>query len=147
MTRGFCVVCALESEFLDDGAVCPVCGGEGGVVEEELVVSAPATVVAEPVVEDPAIHGGAVRSFATVGSVPVGWVPVPGDVLLDLYEVQGLLGEGGMGTVHRVHHRGWGLDLAVKSPKVGVKRVIARIDGGGRPVLSTQAAAAGVAGG
>src|SRR3954462_3139747 len=41
----------------------------------------------------------------------------PGDVILDLYEVKGLLGEGGMGRVYRVHHREWDLDLAVKSPR------------------------------
>ncbi len=40
-----------------------------------------------------------------------------GDVILDLYEVKGLLGEGGMGKVYRVRHRGWNLDLAVKSPR------------------------------
>jgi WD40 repeat protein/serine/threonine protein kinase len=40
----------------------------------------------------------------------------PGDVVLGLYEVAGVLGEGGMGRVYRVRHRGWGLDLAVKIP-------------------------------
>ena len=40
-----------------------------------------------------------------------------GDVIVDLYEVTGLLGEGGMGKVYKVHHRGWNVDLAVKSPK------------------------------
>ncbi len=40
----------------------------------------------------------------------------PGDVVLGLYEVAGVLGEGGMGRVYRVRHRGWGLDLAVKVP-------------------------------
>ncbi len=40
-----------------------------------------------------------------------------GEVVLDLYEVKGLLGEGGMGKVYRVHHTGWNLDLAVKSPR------------------------------
>jgi predicted Zn finger-like uncharacterized protein len=39
-----------------------------------------------------------------------------GDVVLGLYEVAGLLGQGGMGRVYRVHHRGWGVDLAVKVP-------------------------------
>src|SRR5207249_1589965 len=47
--------------------------------------------------------------------VPVVWQP--GDVILDLYEVTGVLGEGGMGKVYKVRHRGWNLDLAVKSPK------------------------------
>ena len=40
----------------------------------------------------------------------------PGDVVLGLYEVAGVLGEGGMGRVYRVRHRAWGLDLAVKAP-------------------------------
>ncbi len=40
-----------------------------------------------------------------------------GDVLLDLYEVKGVLGEGGMGKVYKIHHRGWDLDVAMKSPK------------------------------
>jgi len=39
-----------------------------------------------------------------------------GDVILDTYEVAGLLGEGGMGKVYKVHHRGWNVDLAVKCP-------------------------------
>ncbi|HEV7501009.1 MAG TPA: protein kinase, partial [Vicinamibacteria bacterium] len=39
-----------------------------------------------------------------------------GDIVLGLYEVAGLLGQGGMGRVYRVHHRGWGVDLAVKVP-------------------------------
>src|SRR5205807_1276310 len=40
-----------------------------------------------------------------------------GDVIADTYEVLGVLGEGGMGTVYKVRHRGWNTDLAVKSPK------------------------------
>jgi len=39
-----------------------------------------------------------------------------GDVILGMYEVKNLLGEGGMGKVFRVHHRDWNMDLAVKSP-------------------------------
>ncbi|MGW0120044.1 protein kinase domain-containing protein [Streptomyces sp. NPDC003327] len=33
------------------------------------------------------------------------------------YEVLGVHGDGGMGLVHRVRHREWGVDLAVKSPR------------------------------
>ena len=40
----------------------------------------------------------------------------PGEIVLGLYEVLGVLGQGGMGRVYRVRHRGWGLDLAVKAP-------------------------------
>src|SRR5512139_351983 len=46
--------------------------------------------------------------------IGVSWQP--GEVVLGLYEVVGVLGEGGMGRVYRVRHRGWGLDLAVKVP-------------------------------
>lgn len=37
-------------------------------------------------------------------------------MLMEMYQVRGLLGRGGMGAVYRVHHRGWGVDLAVKCP-------------------------------
>lgn len=50
-----------------------------------------------------------------VDSVPIEWRP--GDVILGLYEVRRLLGRGGMGAVYQVHHRGWDIDLAVKSPR------------------------------
>ena len=41
----------------------------------------------------------------------------PGDVVLDLYEVRDVVRTGGMGLVYRVWHRGWGMDLAVKTPR------------------------------
>ena len=40
-----------------------------------------------------------------------------GDVILDRYEVQQIFTSGGMGLVYRVYHRGWGMALAVKSPR------------------------------
>ncbi|MHC4401783.1 MAG: protein kinase domain-containing protein [Planctomycetota bacterium] len=52
-----------------------------------------------------------------------------GDAILDVYEVKPLgteserekhYAEGGMGVVYRVYHRGWDLDLAVKSPKAEI---------------------------
>ncbi len=44
-----------------------------------------------------------------------------GDVIVDTYEVRKLsetkdYAQGGFGRVYRVHHKGWDLDLAVKSP-------------------------------
>lgn len=53
--------------------------------------------------------------WLTEDEVPADWEV--GDVLLDLYEVTGMLGEGGMGKVWRVHHRGWDLAMAVKNPR------------------------------
>jgi WD40 repeat protein len=40
-----------------------------------------------------------------------------GDVILDRYEVRQVFTSGGMGLVYRVHHRDWGMALAVKSPR------------------------------
>jgi WD40 repeat protein/serine/threonine protein kinase len=45
-----------------------------------------------------------------------------GDVILDEYEVTGVLGEGGMGKVYKVHHRNWDMDMAVKSPRPKILR-------------------------
>ena len=41
----------------------------------------------------------------------------PGDIVLDHFEILELLGEGGMGKVYKVHHRGWKTNLAVKVPR------------------------------
>jgi WD40 repeat protein/serine/threonine protein kinase len=57
-------------------------------------------------------------------AVPAIWRK--GDIILDQYEVIGTLGEGGMGKVYKVHHRGWNTDLAVKSPK---PEIFAKADG------------------
>jgi hypothetical protein len=46
-------------------------------------------------------------------------------VVLGLYEVTRVLGEGGMGTVFQVRHCGWGVNLAVKTPR---PELVARAD-------------------
>ncbi|MEW6281462.1 MAG: protein kinase, partial [Candidatus Eremiobacterota bacterium] len=43
-----------------------------------------------------------------------------GDVLEDKFEVKAHVGEGGMGTVFRVRHWDWNVDMAVKSPHPGL---------------------------
>jgi WD40 repeat protein/serine/threonine protein kinase len=53
----------------------------------------------------------------------------PGDRIAGLYEVKAVLGEGGMGKVYRVHHQGWDLDLAVKSPRPHLLQNAAAIAG------------------
>ncbi|KZL50424.1 hypothetical protein A2T98_07405 [Nodularia spumigena CENA596] len=41
-----------------------------------------------------------------------------GDIILDLYKVTDILGEGGFGKVYKVRHQGWNIDLAVKILKL-----------------------------
>jgi len=62
-----------------------------------------------------ALPGKAEEIRAAEAEVPVEWNV--GDVILDLYEVKDIHKGGGMGLVYRVRHRGWNIDLAVKSPR------------------------------
>jgi len=55
----------------------------------------------------------ALEFWARLQAEPAVWQA--GDVVAELYKGRGVLGEGGMGTVYLVHHRGWNLDLAVKT--------------------------------
>ena len=41
----------------------------------------------------------------------------PGDMILDIYRVDSEAIQGGMGSVWRVHHTGWNVDLAMKRPR------------------------------
>ncbi|MCX6162217.1 MAG: hypothetical protein NTV87_12900, partial [Ignavibacteriae bacterium] len=47
-------------------------------------------------------------------NIPVQWNI--NDEYLGLYQVKEVLGKGGMGIVHRVWHKIWKMDIAVKSP-------------------------------
>lgn len=47
-------------------------------------------------------------------NIPVHWNV--GDDILGLYQVTELLGKGGMGQVHKLRHKIWDMDIAVKSP-------------------------------
>ncbi len=52
----------------------------------------------------------------------------PGEVVLGLYEVKGILGQGGMGRVYKVRHLGWDVDLAVKVPLPAVLEAVGGAD-------------------
>jgi len=121
------------------GATCPACGARSEKVPAELVgrsvrcprcravfrvlgaaAAAPlatrpeealATTPEAPIATTPEAATAPARTAAPVG----GWKE--GDVILGLYQVTGLLGQGGMGRVYRVRHRGWNLDLALKAPR------------------------------
>ncbi len=70
---------------------------------------------AAPAATQLSVHPGAgVASPLAASAHPAEWRV--GDVVLDLYQVTGLLGQGGMGRVYRVRHLGWDVDLAVKAP-------------------------------
>ena len=53
--------------------------------------------------------------YLTDPEIPAVWRV--GDVVLGLYQVKRVFTSGGMGLVYRVGHRGWNMDLAVKSPR------------------------------
>jgi WD40 repeat protein len=55
------------------------------------------------------------RRKVTRGDDVTGWQL--GQVVAELYEIRHVFKNGGMGLVYRVHHRGWGVDLAVKCPR------------------------------
>ncbi len=50
--------------------------------------------------------------------MPIEWQI--GDLILNTYEVKQIFTGGGMAYVYRVFHRGWGIDLAVKSPRADI---------------------------
>lgn len=71
------------------------------------------------------LGGGGAPAVPDSAGPDLAWQP--GQVVDGLYEVRGVLGEGGYGTVHKVWHRGWGLELAVKAPlahKVARRQVL-----------------------
>jgi WD40 repeat protein/serine/threonine protein kinase len=116
-------------------ATCPACGARFTRVSAELVgrsvkcprcrvvfrvLAGPAAAQAPPTQPEPppATTPEAATAVSRAAAAPGAWRV--GDVVLGLYQVTAVLGEGGMGRVYKVRHRGWGLDLAVKTPRAEV---------------------------
>ena len=56
--------------------------------------------------------------LARAGEAPVDNIAIrKGETILDTYTVESDAIEGGMGSVWRVHHKGWNVDLAMKRPQ------------------------------
>ena len=83
--------------------------GRGAAPGPSAVVPAPTQAEAPP-----APRPTIAEAVATPPASETEWNV--GDVVLGLYEVTDVLGQGGMGRVYRVRHRGWDVDLAVKAP-------------------------------
>jgi WD40 repeat protein/serine/threonine protein kinase len=118
-----CPGCGLRANVPGSAAgrmlKCPRCQARfavpgPGAAPAATQLEAPATV-AEPVAT--AFEGPSAEAPTRPAEAPrleTEWKV--GDVVLGLYEVTAVLGEGGMGRVYRVRHRGWDVDLAVKAP-------------------------------
>ncbi len=114
----FCISCAKEFyPSSPDVVLCPDCGGPPEKAEPTPASTNRTYIGPSPAPQKPTptiLEPQADRTLAE-SEVPAEWQL--GDELLDTYTVSGLLGEGGMGKVYRVHHKSWNIDLAVKSPR------------------------------
>ncbi|MEW5721971.1 MAG: protein kinase [Thermodesulfobacteriota bacterium] len=109
------------------GVTCPHCGTHFTKVPAELwgrtvtcrkcqgrFVAGPAGPAAASEPAATVRESSGTPAAGTAAAQMVEWLA--GQVILDTYEVMGLLGRGGMGLVYLVRHRGWGVNLAVKTP-------------------------------
>jgi len=104
---------------------CKKCGATFviGASTVQLIAGGSTPAPAAPVPKEPVAVKERPRGE---DGIPVIWEA--GDVILDLYEVKGVLGKGGMGKVDQVWHRGWQRDLAVKSVLPGQAGVASAVD-------------------
>jgi WD40 repeat protein len=96
----------VDEDHFGQTGTCPKC-------KNELVITSN-SVESSNASEPPSSEEESTDAVGPDG-FPVYWKN--GDVILGLYEVSDVLGQGGMGRVLKVYHRRWGIDLAVKSPK------------------------------
>jgi WD40 repeat protein/serine/threonine protein kinase len=111
MTTHYCIACGEPFESnLEDAVLCPACGGTPEAPDDRTMeAERPADLTASP----PApLKMGERRQVGADWQV--------GETILDTYEVRHIFTSGGMGLVYRVHHRGWNIDLALKSPRAEI---------------------------
>ena len=98
---------ANDKTVLDPGATVPESGKT--VLESNAAVLDDGTTMLEAALSDAAGRAGAgARENAAIQK---------GETILDTYRVESDAIEGGMGSVWRVHHMGWNVDLAMKRPQ------------------------------
>lgn len=117
MIRTTCPECKtryrVDESHAEKRTRCKKCGAEFVISSSEHARSVSASSAVAP----PSTAKSREEIEEAEQDVPLVWDV--GDVILDLYEVTAVLGEGGFGTVYKVHHREWNMDLAVKCPKPG----------------------------
>ena len=87
---------------------------DGGITKMQHDETAPAKCWDTTAAEASIPGGATVADGSAMTEAPAEWQV--GDVILDTYEVTGILGKGGMGKVYKAYHRNWNLDFAVKCP-------------------------------
>ena len=107
---GYCF--SVPPEFLGQYVVCVACNSK--------------LLVTLHVVDSPKQLPSGQSTVVAPENVPITWKP--GEVYSGSYEVLDVLGKGGMGTVFRVRHRAWGIDVAVKCPSESLLMVSGFID-------------------
>lgn len=105
MFERYCISCGeLFQAGREDVLLCPDCGGPAVAPSDALPDFTRLSDISAPLPAQPGTH------------LPgVAWQV--GDLILDVYQVKQIFTSGGMGLVYRVHHRNWGIDLALKSPR------------------------------
>ena len=106
---------ANDKTVFDPGATKPesdrtIYEGDKTVIDSPQTVPDGGTTLAAAAISDAAAQGDAAMPAENAAIVK-------GETILETYTVESDAIEGGMGSVWRVHHKGWNVDLAMKRPQ------------------------------
>jgi WD40 repeat protein/serine/threonine protein kinase len=102
MSKRYCIICGEEISVNDPSVVfCPKHGGPNSDSEQNNQPDETVWALDQQL-----------KQSNKAESNTNSWQP--GQLILGTYEVREKLGKGGFGTVYRVHHNTWNIDLAVK---------------------------------